>query len=190
MHVKAINFDTLSVSFKDGKESLLQCDGFDASFNLSQYLMASINALIARGKTISFTFSCYICRVTINIRMLTRPTTECYKTKKHYVVDHVHILLLVMTPSILLLVESAFCCWSSQHSVVSRVSIPLLIVTPSILLLVVSAFCCWSNQHSVVSLMSDFWSDLRLPPYFMCSNSEGSGETARKRLSLRWSPIW
>ena len=43
-------FDTLSVSFNDKKDSLLQCDGFDASFNLSQYLMVRINALIARGK--------------------------------------------------------------------------------------------------------------------------------------------
>ena len=40
-------FDTLSVSFDDKKDSLLQCDGFDASFNLSQYLMVTINALIA-----------------------------------------------------------------------------------------------------------------------------------------------
>ena len=50
--------------------------------------------------------------------------------------------------------------------------------------------------------MSDVWSDLRLLPYFMCANSEGSGETARMRRltwafvsaqtrqSLRWSPMW
>ena len=43
-------FGTLSVSFSDKKDSLLQCDGFDTSFNLSQYLIVSINALIARGK--------------------------------------------------------------------------------------------------------------------------------------------
>ena len=40
-------FDTLSVPFDDKKDSLLQCAGFDASFNLSQFLMVSINALIA-----------------------------------------------------------------------------------------------------------------------------------------------
>ena len=43
-------FGTLSVSFSDKKDSLLQCDGFDTSFNLSQCLIVSINALIARGK--------------------------------------------------------------------------------------------------------------------------------------------
>ena len=26
-------------------------------------------------------------------------------------------------------------------------------------------------------------------PYFMCANSEGSGETAQARLSLCWSPM-
>ena len=30
--------------------------------------------------------------------------------------------------------------------------------------------------------MSDFWSDPLLLPYFMCTNSEGSGETARMRM--------
>ena len=30
---------------------------------------------------------------------------------------------------------------------------------------------------------------LRLLPYFMCANNEGSGETAQIHLSLRWSPM-
>ena len=33
--------------------------------------------------------------------------------------------------------------------------------------------------------MSDFWSTLRLLPYFMCANSEGSGDTAQMR-RLAW----
>ena len=36
--------------------------------------------------------------------------------------------------------------------------------------------------------MSDFWSDLRLLPYFMCANSEGSVETSRmRRLALAFA---
>ena len=34
--------------------------------------------------------------------------------------------------------------------------------------------------------MSDFWSDLRLLPYFMCANSKSSDETAQMR-SLAWA---
>ena len=59
-------FGTLYVSFSDKKDSLLQCDGFDTKFNLSQYLIVSINALIARGNDQFHTFSWYICCIFIS----------------------------------------------------------------------------------------------------------------------------
>ena len=48
MPVKAI-FGTPFVSFNDKNDSLLQCDIYDVSFNLSQYLKVSNSALIAKG---------------------------------------------------------------------------------------------------------------------------------------------
>ena len=50
-----------------------------------------------------------------------------------------------------------------------------------------------SNAHAQPSSGARcliFGRSLRLLPYFMCANSEGSGEDAQSSLSLRWSPMW
>ena len=50
-----------------------------------------------------------------------------------------------------------------------------------------------SNAHAQPSSgarCSIFGQTICLLPYFMCANSEGSGETAQARLSLRWLPMW
>ena len=50
-----------------------------------------------------------------------------------------------------------------------------------------------SNGHAQPSRRARclvFGRTLRLLPYFICANTEGSGETAQARLSLCWSPMW
>ena len=54
-------------------------------------------------------------------------------------------------------------------------------------------YTCFPNAHAQPSSGARcliFGWTLRLLPYFMYANSEGSGETAQAHTSLHWSPVW